>query len=101
MRRGCDCSTCCLNGTIEVVPDEEYLCPMTDCLQGGVDDISALVEAISPVFEDKAVPWHLDLSRCVDVGIGPATMIVAAVLDSRLRGRAARITLPNFRPEQG
>jgi hypothetical protein len=86
----------CFGGNIALVDGEEPLCPKTGYLQGGVDDISDLVETIAPAFENKAVPWRIDLSKCLDLSVGSATILAAAVLESRLRGREARITLPAF-----
>jgi histidine kinase/DNA gyrase B/HSP90-like ATPase len=82
--------------------EEVHLRPKADSfhLIDGVDDFSKLIAAIAPIFDESSTPWHLDLSDCFVIGIGAATTIVAALLDSRRRGRLGRITLPKRRSNQ-
>ena len=80
--------------------DDELQCVLQlEYVQDGAADFQAFLDALARILERPSKPWHLDLSRCLDIRMGAVAVITALVLESRYRGYAARVTLPAYRPE--
>jgi hypothetical protein len=56
--------------------------------------ISALANRMAPIFSNQVAPWHLDLSRCRYFGPDAVVVIIATILEARVRNQPCRVTLP-------